>query len=179
VAGVVVFAVLLFVGIGFLALPHSSNDPLLRLKIVRQTVDQGKPVVFFRVERPGRKRIRIKQVDKIIGDRMEGFDPRTSTKDFFAPSQESPVDNPMKSRKDLGVLAPTNASVWKLRVLVQKEEPNPLKRVPTMVRVWKFRHRYNLHGSVLDYWTGFWNGFTAGPSQWIESDFITNSVSFP
>jgi hypothetical protein len=48
---VVVLAALgLVVGLAWFNWPRHAEGPLLRLKIVRQTEEQGKPVVFFRVE---------------------------------------------------------------------------------------------------------------------------------
>jgi len=46
--------------------PRDTEAAVLRLKIVKQTTEQGKPVVFFRVEGAQGQRIRMGRVWRIL-----------------------------------------------------------------------------------------------------------------
>jgi len=45
-----ILGLLLACGVVFLFWPKKSDQPVLRLKIVGQALEQGKPVVFFRLD---------------------------------------------------------------------------------------------------------------------------------
>src|SRR6266436_82632 len=78
------------------------RETRLRLRIVRRDEENGKPVVFFRVEGSGQRRIIITEVHQIVGE--------TWQIPSWA-SQRSPLSDPMKAGKKFGVLAPRNTSV--------------------------------------------------------------------
>ena len=63
---VVVALAVLAVGLTWFLLPRQANDPRLHLNVVRQTVEQGQPVVFFRVEGGTNRRIAISRVSRVI-----------------------------------------------------------------------------------------------------------------
>src|ERR1041384_6278724 len=113
----VILAFSLLVAIGSLVClqwPPEKNPPSYRLKIVRQAKEQGKSVVFFRVEGGNnRQRIQIKNVVRdAVGTTDGAFDVSPGqTNGFWAPSHVWPIDDPGKGRKEFGVLVPTKAPV--------------------------------------------------------------------
>jgi hypothetical protein len=172
----------LAVGLAWLIWPRHTNDPLLRLKIVRQTVENGKPVVLFRVEVGESRRITICGAERVTGDRVEGpldFSEMRSTglpkpvAGFWAASQSSPMYDPRKGWREFGVVAPMNAPVWKLRVRVVKG-PSRSERFKQMVGIWRITRRDG--GSLYEATMESWYSFYEISSDVIESDLITNTV---
>jgi hypothetical protein len=164
----VVTSLLLLGATVFLLWPREAG---LRLKIVRQTVENGKPVVFFRVE--GNGRIIITDVNQITGDAWQV--------PMWA-SQGPPFDGLTTRRKEFGVIAPRNTlvwkpTVWKLQVSVV-EELDIFNRLKTMRAGWLGLGAH-VDKSTLGKARGFWNTFLPGSQQSIESDFITNAFSQP
>jgi hypothetical protein len=47
---VIVAALVAVVGLTWFLWPRHTEGPLFRLKVVRQTTERGRPVMFFRVE---------------------------------------------------------------------------------------------------------------------------------
>src|SRR5579864_9080115 len=98
----VLAALILVVGLTWFLWPRNVSRPLLRLKVVRQTVEQGKSVVFFRIEVADRRRIQITGAERVVSDVAEsswqgerdsrGFP--LVTVGFWAPSQGSPTGDP-------------------------------------------------------------------------------------
>jgi hypothetical protein len=178
-------AVALAISLAWFFWPRHINGPLLRLKIVRQTVEQGRPVVFFRVEVADHRRIQITGAEKVLGNVTErSWDEEKDSrglpkvaKDFWAPSLGSPTGNPKIGRKQFGVQAPTNAPIWKLRVTIAMEEPDPFKRISIMPGLWKWELTIPSHNKskVRTAWE-VWNAFYDIGSQTTESDPITNTV---
>jgi len=173
------FAILggLGLAVGFVSFiwPRHARDPLLRLKVVRQIVEKGKPVVFFRVEGGGRRRVIITEVQQIVGERWQ------------APSWASkgpPLAGPLNGRNEFGVLCPTNPFVWKdttwkLRasLVVEQEEQLPLKAIRVLRMVWRsYRARGLPVRSAFDMSRALWSAFYIGGQQPIESVPITNTV---
>jgi hypothetical protein len=172
------------------------------LKIVRRTVEEGKPVVFFRVEVADNRRTQIKDVEKVVGDSSEGpfegfhityFNSNMApvstiaaspvkaslgllepTSNFWAPSQSSPLLDPSKGRREFGVLVPTNAAIWKLRVTVDMESPNPSERFKSSLIVWRLMRKRG--SSVYEATKASWRIFTVMGSEAVESDLITNAI---
>jgi hypothetical protein len=173
----------LWVGVGWFIWPRHNKGPLLRLNVVRLTVENGRQTGFFQVEVADRRRIEIVEVDRITGDRIEGpldFSDVKSARvakkvpNFWAPSQSSPMGDPKKGRTEFGVIAPTNAPVWKLRVTVHMETPSQLERFKMMPGLW-WNMRQNgssIYGATKD----TWNAFYSDSNQWIESEPMTNTV---
>ncbi len=130
----------LVLGVGgvFLLQSKEKSLTLLRLKIVGQAVEMGRPVVFFRVEGDENKSIQIGSVYQHVVDRMGGS--RTQVRAVLDESQRSlralPISDPKMSRKAFGVLVLTNARVWNLSVVVRVEFP-PSERFKTILTSWK------------------------------------------
>jgi hypothetical protein len=120
-------------------------------------------VVFFRVVGSSRRRIRIK-VDRILGDR---FIPDAATEHWASPLLDSPGS-------EFGVLAPTNFSIWKLRVGIALELRRPIDRLLAMPYSWRIL-RVNGEPCLRAAWEA-WGAFDFGESQIIESDAITNAI---
>jgi hypothetical protein len=167
-------------GMVFFLWPKQTDQPLLRLKIVRRTEEQGKPVVFFRVEVADRRRMLIMSVERILGDISEGPLVRGSRnspahpREAWAPSQGWPIGDPKQGREEFGILVPTNAAVWRLRVRVGMETPNQFKRFKEMLRFYKGLRRNGV--PILKAAKDAWNSFYGLSSQEVESGTITNSV---
>lgn len=168
-------------GLAFLFWPKQSDQPQVHLKIVNRAVEQGRQVVFFRVEGAGSRRIQIVWVGRIIGDwrtrcsletDVTGVPPKPAT-NFWAPSQVSPIMNLRSGRKEFGIMAPTNASVWQVRVIVNVDLPT-WERVRAMPRTWSYMSRRGM--PFLSAASGAWNAFYDGGTQDLYSDSITNSV---
>lgn len=51
--------------------PRQSGDPGIRLKIMRQDVERGNPVVFFQLQEPAGRRFQIQNVQWLIGDMVQ------------------------------------------------------------------------------------------------------------
>ncbi len=152
--------------------PRQSGDPGIRLKIMRQDVERGKPVVFFQLQEAADRRFQIQNVQRLIGDMVQ--DP--SGPDFWAVSQYAEIGSPNKGRRDFGVRAPTNCPEWRLRVTVTMEPASPLGRLKEMSKAWS-----NLRVARIPFFTSVFlirNGFYGTDIQVIESDPITNSAAF-
>ncbi len=177
------FAVLAtLIGSAVFLLAHSSSPQPFRLRIVRRATDQGKPVVYFRVEGGGHLRIQITNVERIVRENVEGryleFDPpkgsATVRPDFWAPSQGSPTGDPIHGRNEFGVVVPTNAPVWKLRVMILFETSS-LDRIKSMPSLW--RSLRSSGSSFVQSTHATWTAFYDGGQQTLESEPITNTVA--
>ena len=172
IAVAILAALVLAVGIGWLIWPRHPKDPSFRLKIVRQAVEHGTNVVFFRVE--GDRQMLLTGAVKVVGDvELEpiGIDR------FWAHSRIWPMGDPRKVRKEFPVLAPTNASVWKLRVTFYWDNPNdpgPVQRIKTLPTMW--RSARSAGWPLFTACSYAWNAFYAKNFGVIESNLITNSV---
>ena len=122
-----------FVGVVLLAVvfyflwPTLNGGPLLRLKIVGRAVENGREVVFFRLEGEGQRRVIITDVHQISGVTWQA--------PLWA-SQGPPLNDVSKGRKQFGVLAPKNISVWKettwrLQATVLREERKTFMLFPS------------------------------------------------
>jgi hypothetical protein len=163
-----------------LLLLAGSHKPLAKLKIVRFGVEQGKSVVYFRVEAdtnrwlhltPKIQKLEESGVEELRVMGTNGFLGLAS--DFLAPSQMPDwFVSEAESRKEFGILAPTNSSVWKLRVVVITENPNLLRRFEEFLKLWTKRAK--LGKSVPSPATEWKSAYTYGVT--LESDPITNSA---
>jgi hypothetical protein len=153
---------------------QEAEDPVFHLLTVRQTNENGRAVVFFRVTGARTRRIQLTGAVRVFEEGEDSPDNSTAGMEFFAPSQVAPFGNPIMARKPFGVLAPTNASPWKLKVCVYMEDPIFFHRLPVMPRMWKWGRK--LRKSVVGSASFAWNAFLAGGSQWVDSDLITNGI---
>ena len=164
---------LIFVGAFALLLrPKNTTGPVLRLNIVKQTLVEGKRVVFFRVNVADGRRIQLVGAQRLCGDRKE--DPSQFPNGFWAPSQGSPLGSPQKGSKEFGVLAPTNASVWRLKVTVWMESASTRKRFDSMRVLWTLMRKRG--SSVYSATKASWQAFYTAGSEALESKWVTNSV---
>src|SRR5579859_4880074 len=181
-------------GMGFM-LWSKKTQPLLRLQIVKQSIEQGKPVVFFRLDGDANLRILIHGVEKVTGAALDGrYDSPVSSKDiwgpgllqawadvagqdnFWAPSQ---LSHWAFAGQDFGVLALTNVPIWKLRVTATMSVPSRLGAFKAMPTMWSFcrsKGRPFLQIAKTTWNMGL-SGYTGiFETNVIESDLITNSV---
>lgn len=172
----VLAAVVLVVGLGWFIWPRHSDSPLC-LKIVGQTMENGRPIAFFRLEGAENRKIHIGKIERISGEHVEPFDPRGRPgQKFWAPSSPVPMGdptNPNQARTKFGVIAPGNAPVWKLRVKVLMEPANEVGLFKQRLGLWKLLRRRGdpffraLHNT--------WTIPIYSDTKMIESDLITNA----
>jgi len=162
--------------------PRQSEYPRVRLKMVRRGIEQGKPVVFFRIDGTGDRRIQIALIAKISGnwDTLESTVtcvPPTQATNFWAPSQVSPIMNVGIGRKEFGIIAPTNTSanplVWYLRAIVDVETAR-FDRLRQMRRAWSYLKTTG-KSFPKAVWAA-WNWFYIENYEDLYSDPITNSI---
>src|SRR5579859_7273898 len=163
-------------GMGFM-LWSKKTQPLLRLQIVKQSIEQGKPVVFFRLDGDSNLRILIHGVEKVTGAALDGrYDSPVSSKDIWAPCQ---LSHWAFAGQDFGVLALTNVPIWKLRVTSTMSVPSRLGAFKAMPTMWSFcrsKGRPFLQIAKTTWNMGL-SGYTGiFETNVIESDLITNSV---
>lgn len=172
---VVASLVVVVTGFWFFLWVLSPGEPEFRLKVVRQAIEQGKPVIFFKVVGGGPERIQLTDVERVAAGITNGpFDEFSKpAKDFWAPSQTWPMGNPNVARKEFGIVAPTNTPVWKLLTMIYAEAP-ATERFKAMPRLW--RHLRKAGSSFPKATRDTWNAFYGGSRHLIESDLITNSV---
>jgi len=182
----VLFGLSFAVGLGWIFWARHHNDSPPKLTIVRQTMEEGQPVVFFQVDGSDSRRIQIGHVERVIGERTD--EPtskpvqRVSSlsfkleKDFWAPSSPElpPIGDPNKSRKEFGVVAPTNAPIWKLRVTIM-EHATLAQRFKDAPGLWK--HLRGLGFSIRPTLREAWTTSIFVGSKVVESDAITNSAA--
>jgi hypothetical protein len=81
------------------------------------------------------------------------------------------------AQKEFGVCAPTNAPVWKLRVVAAMETPRSFQRFKAMANTWRANRRSGrpFFKATSDAWNQFYfSGF-----EQLESDVITNALPQP
>ena len=165
-----------------MVLLSGSRKPLAKLKIVRFAVEQGKSVVYFRVEagtnrllalNPFIKTLEEGGVEELLVMGTNGVFAKSA--DFFAPSQSSaPWDNEFTSREEFAIVSPTNSPVWRLRIQVNIEDPYSIRRLAELLKMcMKIQlppiRSFPTAAAVL------WR-HTSVHAEMLESDPITNSV---
>jgi len=153
---------------------HEPSPPSFRLKIVRQTVENGKPVVVFRVEGGEGRRIMLGNIERLFDDRI---DRALKPSDFWAQSQQSPIWDPEQARKEFGVPPPKDHQGWKLRVTVCMAQHRTLRWLTTLPTRW--REIRKLGVPPLNAIRSAWSWTPYANYQTIESDVVTNSVAEP
>ena len=170
-------------------------DQRLRLKIVRTAIEQGKPVVFFRVEGNTNQRIQIHAVEKVTRTVLEGrYDSPVVSKDVWAPGQlqewadfvgqdnfwaPSQLQHWAFLGHDFGILALTNVPIWKLRVTATRSVPSLLGAFKAMPGMWSFcRSKGRPFSQIARIgWNMGFSGYTGiFETNVYESDPITNSA---
>ncbi len=150
----------------FAACPRTPKTPRPNLRIVRYTTENEKPVVIFQAESGGGWRVWTSDFRQIIADDKEDA---VLSKALGAPA---------KGRFEFGVLAPTNASVWKLQVTIHTEALALRTRIQLMQTRWRsLRTSGTPFRKAARDALGVWSQFYATSSQTVESPPITNSVS--
>jgi hypothetical protein len=163
--------IVIFALAGGLVFPFSSkqsNQPMLRLSIVRRAVEEGEPVVFFRVEANGGRRLLITNFERVMEDGTSVF--RLSSPII----RLGPLGDPRESRKEFKMPAPPQTRIWKLRITVRDEMPIS-RRFKLELEMWKTMRA--MGKSVWDATRSALNVFYPDASQVIESDPISNEVT--
>jgi hypothetical protein len=178
-----------------------SDETKVFLKTVRWGTDQGRPVVFFKLEGAKGRRILIGNVERVVNQVNEGpfegihlfdasrtADPSvepswktghpgiwTPTENFWPSSQPWPLHDPKKGRREFALLALTNGQSWNVRVTVNVERVSLGERISNMPRFWKplRQAKYSLWRAA---WSA-WNTFYQFDSYVVESATITNAVT--
>ena len=163
-------------GLGWFLWPRQTNDPRLHLKVVRQTVEQGKPVAFFRVEGGTNRRIALSRVSRTIVENNSSCTLSTAHEldEFAGLLPPGPIHVPSLARKGFGVFVPTNAAIWQLSVTVEKEDLSPSDRFSKMPAVWKSMRKQGC--SLYEATKGSWESVFSTGLEFVESEPITNST---
>jgi hypothetical protein len=163
-----VVGLLTLVGSGIFLLWPSKPAPF-SLKIIRQAVEKGKPVVYFRVEGGSSGRIQISSIQRVVND-AETATPRPA--EPLWPSWQ--WYEPRAVQTEFAIPAPAIGSSWRLRLWVHTEISTG-RRLQTMpTRCWKMAKDSNV--SFFKAARVTWDDFVAGGAWMIESDPITNSM---
>jgi hypothetical protein len=168
-----------------MVLLSGSRKPLAKLKIVRLAVEQGKSVVYFRVEADTNRLLALNPFIKTLEDgTTEEFLIKSTSgllvraPNLFAPLQVSdPWDEGFGSPREFGVIAPTNSPVWKLRLRVQLVENHSFKTLSDVLRP-DTRVGQILFGSTIAAAKWVWDAQSSTQNEIIESELITNAVAF-
>jgi len=147
-----------------LALWLLQADPKLELKLVRQTLENGGPVAYFRLQGCEGRRIQIGEIEQLSphciiqwADLLAVFrDPRTA------------------GLRELRLAIPPEVPIWKLRITVHTEQPSLVERFKTARRQWQTLR--SMKYSVAEILREIWSTPTFIGSRGIESGWITNSV---
>jgi hypothetical protein len=163
-------------GIEFLL--WSKKTSLVELKIVRRAVEQGRSVVFFRVNGAEKGLMVIDGVYKIEDGKVKerlvrGADGLFGRWGDFSPlAIIDPLDDTNRERREFGVIAPTNVPVWSLQAQVFTDDPSLFKRFSIGFSVWWSFGKE----SVLSALRRAWNAHAIRTEN-IASDPITNAVA--
>lgn len=137
----------------------------LELKIVRQTLENGKPIAYFRVVGCRGRRIQIGEIEQLAPDRILQW------ADLLAVFR----DPNTAGRRNLRLVAPTDVPVWKLRLTVHIEQSSWVERFKTALDQWRALRgkRYTVARSLKE----IWRTPVFSESRSVQSDWITNSVA--
>jgi hypothetical protein len=174
---VVAVSLALVAGMVLLFPSKKSTQPLLQIKIVRRAIEGGKAVMFYRVEVSGHRRIQICNVltveepnDRTSRALLEGKQWISSTY-----PENFPIGNPSECRREFGVLAPSKAPSWRLRLTVNVENGSLRKRLYYMPAMWRSLRRNG--SSITEATWELRNAFGTFDSYVVESDPITNNFT--
>jgi hypothetical protein len=159
--------------------PREPTQPLLHLTVVRRVKENGKPVVVLRVKVADGRRIQIRGACRIIDGKPQESNPTDQTwGGLWTLSHGSPLGDPNTGRNEFYVCEPTNATVWRMRVNVEFEEPSFFKRFSCMPGMYRNLHK-GLNQPVLRSAKMAWDTFYSAGQQELDSDLIANNVSQP
>jgi hypothetical protein len=132
----------------------------LRLKIVRRVQDQGRPVVFFRLEGGGGRRVIVDALGTMAVTRRqriiltdEVFDtrPEYAPAELWSGSPTAVSEARRVSREEFAVFPPTNAFAWNLLVEFHSEP--------------RLFDRLNSRFQRLKSWAASWTSGKPPPTQ--------------
>lgn len=158
-------------GLALLLWQLHAKKAALSLKILRQTVENGKRVAIFRIEGEGQRRFRITGINQIVDNTWQA--PEWA-------SASTVLNEPSKTRNEFGIVAPSNSFVWKettwkLHVTLVFEQHIPRsKLLRVMMRIFLTRRPWR--EKIADA-RALWNIVLPGEQRSIESTLITNVVS--
>lgn len=160
----------------------AQPDQPAHLKIVNRTFEQGKPVVFFRIDGEHSRHFRIAYVEKVKfgGATERPFESARPVNDFWAPSQSLPLDDERRSREPFGVIEPSNEEGWKLRVWVSVQNPGNVRSLREIGVLWRVARSKGQSFFEAARFAGrfyFSTPSRAAETRIIESDRITNAVA--
>jgi hypothetical protein len=141
-----------------------QSDSRLELKVVRQTLEDGRTVAYFRLLGCRDRRIQIGEIEQLAPDRVLQW------ADWLAVFR----DPNTAGRRDLRLVGPTDVPVWKLRVTVHIEQSDWVARFKTALNQWQSLRtmKYTVARTLKEIWTTP----VFSESRTVESDWITNST---
>ena len=157
----------------FLFWPKKSDQPDVRIEIVRRAFKKVREVVFFRIVGADGKRIRFTQFVTVSDNDVPPSSLADSLKTAKADEEGRELASllTVKDNKEFGKSSPIGGTVWKVRVTVMTKMPmlECLRLMPSaMLQMPKSAKNLS--------W--IWNRLDNSFDSWvIESDLITNSVA--
>ena len=146
-----------------------SKSPAVQLKVVRQTLENGKPVVFFRITDSANRTLHV-AVPKRCPHDGKGDDSPPDLKDF---------PRSCRGSTDFTVPAITTTEVWHLAVEVISEDTSVPSRIKRTARFIWYDLRSSGNGPIrqrLRCYKLAWS--TAAPERTtLFSDDITNPIA--
>ena len=167
------FAVAALVLVAALLILFAPNRGV-HLKILKQGIEQGQAVAFFRVETV--RRFQLTMVERVVGDRRDNPYQFTNygAAEFWAPDQQWPLGGDQIARTGFGVRAPTNQA-WRLRVQLMLDSGKFVDRLRQMPEVYRIERSKGT--PFLKRWKNTLQVWGNTRLEWIESELITNSVA--
>jgi hypothetical protein len=154
--------------------PRRSEDQPLRLKVVRQAMVNGTPVVVFQIKDRGWRALQINAAQLIRGDLgVVSFVPHATA---WSPTEPWPIQKSSTDRNEFSVLAPTNAPVWQLALLIGMESPKLSfsQKLHQKAVLWNIFRKQG--SSIYNAARMSWSMFAVGDQAVLTSELITNGM---
>lgn len=155
--------------------------PSLRLRTVRRSTEHGRAVVYFRLEGTAPRGISISTLEFVLGPAVQiqansahRAGVASSQSVLWGPSQSPPLGNWRRAREDFGVVAPTNASSWRLQARVNVGPGSFMDRLRSLREVWPVMRLNN--SSLFRATKASWEWSAATPDLAVESETVTNTA---
>lgn len=140
-------------------------DSPLALKLVRQRIENGTPVAYFRLAGCFGRRLQIGEIEQLTGHQVLQW------ADLLAVFR----DPKTAGRRELRLVAPKDVQSWKLRVTVYMEPGSLVERFNLALGQWRTlrANKYSATKALKEIWTTP----VYSQSQIVESNPVTNNVS--
>ena len=129
-------------------------------------------MVYFRVAAETNRHVLLTPHGFVLEGTNGFFAPADTAADFLA----FQVLDEDESRKEFGIVAPTNLAVWRVRVQVRIEDPYSPRRFAEFLKLWRYGIGPGLTKPFPVIWWYLWQA-SSRHDDILESDPITNAVA--